>query len=259
MIPATPDDLGLVTCPQCGARLRAKQPAKLTVQGGASSSSPSLPRIDPARAAPADVDSVLARIDSTPSPDATIRPGALPKLEKPDSAFEMILAELRGIRKTQQEILDILRSGRDEAPRAESRGADEPTARSAAVRGGSLRVLLIDDDARALQEAKDALAGVASVTTAADGNKAMAAIGAERPDVIVLEIGMGGTMPGRDVVNLIKATMEWVDIPIVLYTRTPVRDDAEARQIHGADAIVTKGPGAARLLAERVKSLAVPA
>ena len=26
-------------------------------------------------------------------------------------------------------------------------------------------------------------------------------------------------MAGKDVINMIKATMEWVDIPIVLYTR----------------------------------------
>ena len=45
------------------------------------------------------------------------------------------------------------------------------------------------------------------------------AIAAEKPDVIALELDIGGSMAGKDVINMIKATMEWVDIPILLYTR----------------------------------------
>jgi hypothetical protein len=59
-------------------------------------------------------------------------------------------------------------------------------------------------------------------------------------------------MPGKDVVNVIKATMEWVDVPIVLYTRVPIESQKEARTIHGADELVPKGPGAADLLVARV-------
>ncbi len=51
----------------------------------------------------------------------------------------------------------------------------------------------------------------------------LGAIAEERPDVVVLELGMGGSMAGKDVVNVIKATMEWVDIPIVLYTQSSIR------------------------------------
>jgi DNA-binding response OmpR family regulator len=56
-------------------------------------------------------------------------------------------------------------------------------------------------------------------------------------------------MAGKDVINVIKATMEWVDIPIVLWTREPVANQREARQIHGADEIVPKSSGAAALVA----------
>jgi CheY-like chemotaxis protein len=59
-------------------------------------------------------------------------------------------------------------------------------------------------------------------------------------------------MPGHDLINMIKATMEWVDIPIVLYTRLEMGDDEEARQIHGADAIVAKGDGSVKALSDRV-------
>jgi hypothetical protein len=43
--------------------------------------------------------------------------------------------------------------------------------------------------------------------------------------------------------------MEWVDIPIVLWTREAVSTQKEARQIHGADEVVPKSGGAAGLVA----------
>ncbi len=79
-----------------------------------------------------------------------------------------------------------------------------------------------------------------------DGNAALSAIAEEKPDVIVLELGLGGEMGGKDLVNMIKATMEWVDIPIVLWTREAVSNQKEARQIHGADEVVPKSGGAGR-------------
>jgi DNA-binding response OmpR family regulator len=72
---------------------------------------------------------------------------------------------------------------------------------------------------------------------------------AEKPDVIALELGLGGDMGGKDLVNMIKATMEWVDIPIILWTREGVATQKEARQIHGADEVVQKSAGPAALVA----------
>jgi len=43
--------------------------------------------------------------------------------------------------------------------------------------------------------------------------------------------------------------MEWVDIPIILWTREPVAGLREARQLHGADELVAKAAGAAALVA----------
>jgi DNA-binding response OmpR family regulator len=77
----------------------------------------------------------------------------------------------------------------------------------------------------------------------------------ERPDVVVLELGLGGRMAGKDVVNMIKATMEWVDVPIVLYTRMGIESQREARQIHGADEFVLKGESSADALVGRIISV----
>jgi DNA-binding response OmpR family regulator len=56
-------------------------------------------------------------------------------------------------------------------------------------------------------------------------------------------------MAGKDVINMIKATMEWVDVPIILYTRLPIESQREARQIHGADEFVLKASGPEMLVA----------
>jgi CheY-like chemotaxis protein len=255
-IDATPDELGMVTCGKCGARLRSKSQVKVSVQAPRkdSDSHPSLPKIDPSRAAPADVDSVLARIDAGPSPDETIRPGAFRPLPRPAPAatLDSVLAELRALRRTQDEILSLLR-----ARPASPAGAAAPAGPGARPRAatGARSLLVIDDDAATRQQAAQALQKVASVRTAADGNLGLAAIAEERPAAIVLELDVGAPMPGRDVVNLIKATMEWVDIPIVLHTRLPLGEDQEAAQLNGADAIVPKGPDSARSLTQRVAAL----
>jgi DNA-binding response OmpR family regulator len=114
-------------------------------------------------------------------------------------------------------------------------------------------VLLIDHDDGARREASAAFeAAHVPVRTVADGRAAIAAFTAEKPDVIVLELGLPDPMSGRDVINVIKATMEWVGIPIVLYTVLPIESQEEARTIHGADDLVPKGPGQVEALVARV-------
>ena len=111
-------------------------------------------------------------------------------------------------------------------------------------------MLLIDDDPKSREAAVRELTQADVPTRAvADGNHALRAIVEEKPDVIALELGLRGDMGGKDLINVIKATMEWVDIPIVLWTREPVSSQKEARQIHGADEVALKSAGPAGLLA----------
>lgn len=267
-IDATPDDLGMVTCAACGARLRSKAPVKVTVHGGAAAAAP------PAETKPAaakagaagisskgDVDEVLARIEGLPGPDGTVRPGTLPPLSRkpatpaPVSSLDAVLEEIRAVRRLQEEMLGLLKSGRL-APHEDAGGTaiDDDAEPSLSSAPGRKSVLVIDDDAQARQEAVLALQPLGAIRTAVDGNGAIAAIAAEKPAVIVLELALGGAMPGRDLVNMVKATMEWVDIPLLLYTRAEVASDEDAR-VHGADTFVRKGPGSAKALASRVASL----
>lgn len=172
------------------------------------------------------------------------------------------MTELRAVRRVQEEILNLLRS---EGPRGGSvpelsiGRSDEagPSSRPGPVRARRRKsVLLIDDDAETCQAAVQALEEAeVPARVVAEGNAALGAIADDKPDVIVLELDIAGSMAGKDVVNMIKATMEWVDIPIVLYTRLPVENQKEARTVHGADDYVIKGPAGPAELVRRVIAL----
>jgi CheY-like chemotaxis protein len=207
----------------------------------------------------------LARVDAQRAPDAPPAAEARAASEPavPD-VLRQVLAEIRLLRETQERILGMLarQAGAPDAPPDDfasffDRPEPAPRAAAPAVRSGRRKsVLLIDDDDATREEALEAF-GAAEVPVRAvgEGHAAISAIAEERPDVVVLELGMGGSMGGKDVVNMIKATMEWVDIPIVLYTRVPVASQKEARLIHGADDLVAKSPDGASALVGRVIAL----
>lgn len=183
--------------------------------------------------------------------------------------METILEEIRALRRTQAEILALLRAqpARTAAAPARVPDDDDPfggfegdaampmsAAATAPLRSRRRKsVLIVDDDAATRLSAVAAFEKAeVPVRAVGDGNAALSALAEEKSDVLVLELGMGGAMAAKDVVNLIKATMEWVDIPIVLYTRLPVAGQKEARQVHGADEIVPKAPGGEEALVARV-------
>jgi DNA-binding response OmpR family regulator len=150
-------------------------------------------------------------------------------------------------------------SGGASGPAAGAADVDDPYAVPvpSAVRTRRRKtVLIIDDDEQTRTAAAAALElAEVPVRTVPDGTAGLEAMAADRPDVVVMELGLGGRMAGKDVVNMIKATMEWVDIPIVLYTRVAVENQKEARLVHGADELVPKGPGAPEVLVARVIAL----
>jgi CheY-like chemotaxis protein len=187
-------------------------------------------------------------------PEAALQPGP---------GLQAVLEELRAIRELQGEILDLLRQPPTSAPpppegagMVPSFGSfdDERPAAVPAVRTRRRKtVLVIDDDPQTLQSVVEALERAeVPVRAVSDGNAGLAAIAEEKPDVLVMELGLRGSMGGKDVINMIKATMEWVDVPIVLHTRLPIENQREARQIHGADEYVLKAPDSADALVSRV-------
>lgn len=174
------------------------------------------------------------------------------------ATLEAILAEVRVVRAAQDEILGILRAHfHADSVEAEPPLADEEPVPLPGIRARRRKTVLLIDDQDESRDAAVAALGQAEVPTraVADGPKGLEALAAERPDVIALELGIGGSMAGKDVVNMIKSTMEWIDIPIVLYTRLPVASQKEARTVHGADEVVAKGPASADALVAKVIQL----
>jgi CheY-like chemotaxis protein len=198
---------------------------------------------------------------SSPEPvgsDTTRRRKGETKAPRAEEAtLDQVLREVRALRETQDLILravDALRLARGPSPGghidlAGLAGDDEPG--FSPIRDGLRKtVLLVDDDPQTREAAAAELRRAeVPVRVFDDGKAALSAIADEKPDVIVLELALGGEMGGKDLVNMIKATMEWVDIPIVLWTREAVSNQKEARQIHGADEVVPKAGGPAALVA----------
>ena len=267
-IESNPDPAGFRGGPGCGARLRrtaaqTAQAVPASVQAGAITLPPSDSPLGPRRvspkaappaagkttaAAPRRVGDDTARVAKAAAAAAIAAPFTAPGANTPAtvSAVDAVLAEVRAVRRMQEEILELLRGRAERGYAPPSRGNDdfegmiEPAVRSSRRK----RVLLVDDDEATRGVVESVLkGGEVPVTAVGDGNSALASIARDKPDVIVLELGIGGAMGGKDVVNMIKATMEWVDIPIILYTRVPMEGQKEARQIHGADDYVAKGPG----------------
>jgi len=207
-----------------------------------------------------------AKAAAAPAEPSPAIPADAPALATAAS-IEALLEEVRALRSTQDEILELLRAEPRSAPRP-APDHDDPfggfegsvdTPMSVSAVTAPLRsrrrktVLVVDDDVATRLSAVAAFEKAeVPVRAVGDGNAALSALAEQKSDVLVLELGMGGAMAAKDVVNLIKATMEWVDIPIVLYTRMPVASQKEARQQHGADEVVLKAPGGEEALVARV-------
>ena len=111
------------------------------------------------------------------------------------------------------------------------------------------RVLVAEDDAdtrAAIAAALDEL-GVA-VLLAADGAQALRCAREERPDLVLLDIGLPG-MSGLDVARALKADPATAAIPVVAVSALVRFTDAASAQAHDIDAFVPKPFAVEHLLA----------
>lgn len=117
-----------------------------------------------------------------------------------------------------------------------------------------LRVLVADDEAdlRALVEVAVRRAGMEAVLVA-DGDAVLAAVAAERPDAVVLDVSMPGT-GGIEVCARLRADPATADLPIMLLSAAVHEAAVQAGADAGADAYVGK-PFGVRDLAERLRVL----
>lgn len=237
---ATADSGGVLSCGGCGAKLRSKPTA-------------------PADTRPPAPDPLTAVADAPrPDPKATIPPGGRRVVASSDAAgvpaegatLESVYAELLIVRRLQEQILDRLRGGTalESSP---GTGDVTPVARAAVRSSRRKTVLVVIEDEPLRDTVVTALARAQIPTrSASSGNEGLAEVAREKPDVLVIDFDMRGSMGGKDVVDLVKATMEWVDIPIILYGSAELAGTDP--QMQGADVIVAKGPGSAATMVETV-------
>ena len=112
-------------------------------------------------------------------------------------------------------------------------------------------ILVVDDEPKIARLARDYLehAGFA-VLTAGDGSSALRAVGARRPDLIVLDLGL----PGLDGLDVMRSIRSAGSTPIVVLTARDTELDKLLGLELGADDYVTK-PFSPRELVARVRAV----
>ncbi|HUB41752.1 MAG TPA: response regulator [Streptosporangiaceae bacterium] len=108
------------------------------------------------------------------------------------------------------------------------------------------RVLVIDDEIPILRALKINLAARKyEVSTAADGASGLAAMARERPDVLILDLGL----PDMDGTEVIRGVRGWSSTPIIVLSAWGQESQKVAALDAGADDYVTKPFGMDELLA----------
>jgi two-component system alkaline phosphatase synthesis response regulator PhoP len=116
---------------------------------------------------------------------------------------------------------------------------------------GMAKILVVDDEAKIVELARDYLehAGF-TVAAAADGPGALEAVRRERPDLIVLDLGL----PGLDGLDVTRSVRRQSDIPIVMLTARGDEADRLVGLELGADDYLVK-PFSPKELVARVRAV----
>jgi two-component system, OmpR family, KDP operon response regulator KdpE len=108
------------------------------------------------------------------------------------------------------------------------------------------RVLVVDDEAPILRALRINLtAREYQVSTASDGTSGLAAMARDRPDVLILDLGL----PDMDGIEVIRGVRGWTSTPIIVLSAWGQESQKVAALDAGADDYVTKPFGMDELLA----------
>ena len=107
------------------------------------------------------------------------------------------------------------------------------------------RILVVDDERSIRRFLSASLSGQYEVVQAADGEEALQAVVNERPDLLILDLGL----PDIDGVEVTRRLREWTQIPIIVVSVREQESDKIAALDAGADDYLTKPFGAGELMA----------
>ncbi len=112
-------------------------------------------------------------------------------------------------------------------------------------------ILVVDDEPKIVQLARDYLerAGL-SVLAASDGKTALAALRAEKPDLLILDLGL----PQMDGLDVTRAIRKESNVPIIMLTARGDESDKLIGLELGADDYITK-PFSPKELVARVRAV----
>jgi two-component system KDP operon response regulator KdpE len=114
------------------------------------------------------------------------------------------------------------------------------------------RVLVVDDEPQILRALRINLhARQFEVVTATGGQAALEAARADRPDLVILDLGL----PDLDGVDVIRSLREWTDVPVIVLSGRAGSSDKIVALNAGADDYVTKPFNIEELLA-RMRAVA---
>jgi two-component system, OmpR family, KDP operon response regulator KdpE len=108
------------------------------------------------------------------------------------------------------------------------------------------RVLVVDDEPQILRGLRTNLVARGyDVDTAADGETALDLAARDRPDVVIVDLGL----PGIDGIEVIRGLRTWTAVPIIVLSAREQESQKVAALDAGADDYVTKPFGMGELLA----------
>jgi len=108
-----------------------------------------------------------------------------------------------------------------------------------------VRVLVVDDERSIRRFLKASLGSQFAIFEATTGEEALAAVVNDRPDVVILDLGL----PDMDGVEVTRRLREWTQIPIIVVSVREQEKDKIAALDAGADDYLTKPFGVGELMA----------
>ncbi len=108
-----------------------------------------------------------------------------------------------------------------------------------------LRVLIVDDERPIRRFLNASLGGRFTVSEAESGNDALRVAAVDRPDLVILDLGL----PDMDGTDVTRRLREWTDVPVIIISVRDRDEDKIAALDAGADDYLTKPFSAGELMA----------
>ncbi|MCL5612197.1 MAG: response regulator [Chloroflexi bacterium] len=108
-----------------------------------------------------------------------------------------------------------------------------------------LKILVVDDERPIRRYLNASLSGRYKIFEAENGEDALRVAAINRPDVIILDLGL----PDMDGTDVTRCLREWTDVPVIVISVRDREEDKVAALDAGADDYLTKPFGAPELMA----------